>query len=100
MSISSIASKIPNRLIGLPQLVPSTSRLITNSYYPNLRNINTNLNVKLYSTQKDDNNKDKEIPKKNVSDFDAMKLGEEKLREQKKQNEPPKQKKEKKEKKE
>jgi len=99
MSISSITSKIPNRLIGLPQLVPSTSRLITNSYYPNLRNINANLNVKLYSTQKDDNNKDKKT-KKNVSDFDAMKLGEEKLRKEKKQNEPPKPKKEKKEKEE
>jgi len=97
MSISSITSKIPNRLIGLPQLIPSTSRLITNSYYTNLRNINTNLNIKLYSTQKDDNNKENEKQKKNVSDFDAMKLGEEKLKEQKKQNGPPKQKKEKKE---
>ncbi|KAG4100066.1 HAD-like protein [Neocallimastix lanati (nom. inval.)] len=100
MSITSITSKIPNRLIGLPQLVPMTSRLITNSYYPNLRNINAKINVQLYSTQKDDNNKENKIPKKNVSDFDAMKLGEEKLREQKKQNEPSKPKKEKKEKKE
>jgi len=100
MSISSITLKIPNRLIGLPQLVPTTSRLITNSYYTNLRNINAKINVQLYSTQKDDNNKENEIPKKNVSDFDAMKLGEEKLREQKKQNKPPKPKKEKKEKKE
>jgi Dullard-like phosphatase family protein len=106
MSISSITSKIPNRLIGFSQLIPSTSRLITNSYHPNLRNINVNLiNTRLYATNndannEDANNKDKEIPKKNVSDFDAMKLGEEKLREQKKQNEPPKPKKEKKEKKE
>jgi len=106
MSISSITSKIPNRLVGFSQLIPSTSRLITNSYYPNLRNINANIinsnmmNVKLYSTQKDENNKESEIPKKNVSDFDAMKLGEEKLKEKKKQNSPPKQKKEKKENKE
>jgi len=106
MSISSITSKIPNRLVGFSQLIPSTSRLITNSYYPNLRSINANIinsnrmNVKLYSTQKDENNKESEIPKKNVSDFDAMKLGEEKLKEKKKQNSPPKQKKEKKENKE
>jgi len=101
MSISSITLKIPNRLVGLPKLIPTTSRLITNSYYPNLRNINANIiNTRLYATNNDANNKDKEIPKKNVSDFDAMKLGEEKLREQKKQNEPPKPKKEKKEKKE
>jgi len=94
MSISSITSKIPNRLVGMSQLIPPSSRLITNAYYPNLRNsmnvprLNTTSmmnTTKFYSTPTNDNNKkESEIPKKNVSDFDAMKLGEEKLKEQKK----------------
>jgi len=91
--------------VGMSQLIPPSSRLITNAYYPNLRtnmnvprlNTTSMLNMKFYSTPTNDNDKkESEIPKKNVSDFDAMKLGEEKLKEQNKQSSQQKPKKEKK----